>query len=172
MKFFLIFFLISAFIYPQEKKESPLVEAAKKTGKYKFKDGIKITNDSLKVSPPKEVEVKESKEKPKEDFVLEEYKDSKGRTKEDWQKIMKEARENVSILEKKLKEMQSELNKLTNDYYAWDDVAYREGVIKPKMDKLREQIENTKVELEKAKNRLPELEEEARKSGALPGWLR
>ncbi len=174
MKNLFIFILISAFIFAQEeKKESPIVQAAKKTGKYKFQKGIKITNDKLKSSSSSETEVKETKEEESGEKILsEEYKDSKGRTKEDWQKMIKEAKENLAKWESKVKELQSELNKLTNDYYSWDDVAYREGVIKQNMDRVTRDLEKAKEELEKAKELIPELEEEARKSGALPGWLR
>lgn len=174
MRIFLIILIISTFLFSQEeKKESPLVKAAKKTGKYKFQKGTKITNDNLKSAPDKEVSVKDKIEVPEgEEITLEEYKDSKQRTKEDWQKMINEAKQSVNKWEMKTRELQSELNKLTNDYYAWDDVAYREGVIKPNMDKTAKELENAKVELKKSKERILELEEEARKSGALPGWLR
>lgn len=177
MRFFIVFFIISSFLLAQEeKKDSPLVEAAKKTGKYKIQKGTKITNSLLKTSPsspqPAEEVVIAGEGEKKEEAIETEYKDNKGRTKEDWQKIMQEARQNVTILENQIMELQSKLNRLTNDYYAWDDVAYREGVIKVEMDKTREEIEKAREELKKAKEKIPELEEEARKSGALPGWLR
>lgn len=174
MRIFLIILIISTLTFAQEgKKDSPLVDAAKKSGKYKFQKGTKITNDKLKSLPKKEGLVKDKIEVPEdEEITLGEYKDSKQRTKEDWQKMINEAKQSVNKWEMKTRELQSELNKLTNDYYAWDDVAYREGVIKPNMDKTAKELENAKAELEKAKERILELEEEARKSGALPGWLR
>lgn len=175
MRVFLIFMIISTFLLAQEeKKESPLVEAAKKSGKYKFQKGAKITNDKLKSSPEKEVVIKEKESEVEkgEGELEQEYKDSKDRTKSDWQKMITDAKQSMNVWETKIKELQSELNKLTNDYYSWDDVAYREGVIKPNMDKTSKELEKAKNELEKAKDYIQELEEEARKSGALPGWLR
>lgn len=173
MRIFLIILIISTLLFAQEKKDSPLVEIAKKSGKYKFQKGTKITNNNLKSASKTEVSVKEKIEVPEgEEITLGEYKDSKERTKEDWQKMINEAKQSVNKWEMKIRELQSQLNKLTNDFYAWDDVAYREGVIKPNMDKTAKELENAKVELEKAKGKILELEEEARKSGALPGWLR
>lgn len=175
MRIFIILFLISSFVIAQEeKKDSPLVEAAKKSGKYKFQKGTKITNDKLKSTSQSPTEIKEKAEgTEKEGEVLDtELKDSKGRKKEDWQKMIQEAKENVIQLEGRIKELESRLNKLTNDYYSWDDAAYREGVIKPNMDKVAQQLEAAREQLKAAKERIPELEEEARKSGALPGWLR
>lgn len=175
MRFFILILIISSFLLAQEeKKDSPLVEAAKKSGKYKIQKGIKITNDKLKSKETQPVEPKEKAEVgEKEEGTLDtEIKDSKGRTKEDWQKMIQEAKENVNRLENRVRELQNQLNKLTNDYYSWDDMAYREGVIKVNMDKISKELEIVKEQLEAAKARIPELEEEARKSGALPGWLR
>lgn len=173
MRFIIFLLIFSTFIFAQEEeqKDSPLVEAAKKTGKLKVEKGMVITNKDLKTKTETKKEKKEIVDKGKE-YVYEEYKDSKGRTKEDWQKIMKEANEKIKYWEEMVNKLQAELNRLTNDYYAWDDVAYREGVIKVKMDKVREELEKARENLKKAKDRIPELEEEARKSGALPGWLR
>ncbi|MEJ5166002.1 MAG: hypothetical protein WHV67_03120, partial [Thermoanaerobaculia bacterium] len=134
MRFLFIFLIISSLLLAQEeRKDSPLVEAAKKSGKYKFQKGTKITNDKLKGTLEAQPQIKEKTEgeETKGGEVLDtEYKDSKGRTKEEWQKMIQEAKENVNRLENRVKELQNQLNKLTNDYYSWDDVAYREGVIK------------------------------------------
>ena len=45
-------------------------------------------------------------------------------------------------------------------------------MIKPSWDKKKEDLETRKRELAEAEKALAELPEQARKAGALPGWLR
>ncbi|HKB72540.1 MAG TPA: hypothetical protein VKH46_17040 [Thermoanaerobaculia bacterium] len=59
-----------------------------------------------------------------------------------------------------------------NDFYAWDDGQYRDNVIKPAWDRAKEQTVKTRADLEAAQKDLDQLEDEARRAGAFPGWIR
>ncbi|MBI2839411.1 MAG: hypothetical protein HYX75_13940 [Acidobacteria bacterium] len=68
-------------------------------------------------------------------------------------------------------ELQPQLNLAWNNYYAADDAAYR-GKIRTEIDSLTTRIEEAKKRLEQATKDLDNLADEARKAGALPGWVR
>ena len=78
----------------------------------------------------------------------------------------------VASLEQQLKDLDYQIPGLWRDFYAWDDPAYRDGVIKPKLDAALEQRKKTETDLETARARLGEIKQEARKDGAQPGWFR
>jgi len=59
-----------------------------------------------------------------------------------------------------------------NDFYAWDDGQYRDNVIKPAWDRAREEAVKARQNLETAQKQLDSLEDDARRAGAFPGWIR
>jgi hypothetical protein len=59
-----------------------------------------------------------------------------------------------------------------NDFYAWDDGQYRDNVIKPAWDKAREDAARARQDLAAAQKDLDTLEDDARRAGAYPGWIR
>lgn len=59
-----------------------------------------------------------------------------------------------------------------NDFYAWDDGQYRDSVIKPAWDRAREETTKAHQALDEAQKNLDSLEDEARRAGAYPGWIR
>ena len=160
---------------PSAPADSPLVAAAKRAKGGKIKAGTVITNanmkqikgagGSLNFALPSSTPTPEYQ--PEDDAIP-----GAGRTKEDWQKLMAGARAAVTSAEESIAALQSKEARLAGDFYAWDDPAYRDGVIKPAWDQARADLEAAKQSLISAKQRLADLEEEARKSGALPGWLR
>jgi len=89
-----------------------------------------------------------------------------------WRERMHSARSRVEELRERVRRFEQEAKKLENDFYAWDDGQYRDGVIKPAWDQKREELETARRDLEQAEKELSELPEKARKAGALPGWLR
>jgi hypothetical protein len=68
--------------------------------------------------------------------------------------------------------LQGEIARLENDFYRWDDPAYRDSVIKPAWDKAREDAEENSKDLANDRKLLADELEHARKVGAWPGWLR
>ena len=89
-----------------------------------------------------------------------------------WRERMQSARKRVAELKERVPQLEAESKKLENDFYAWDDGQYRDGVIKPAWEKKKEELETARKQLAEAEKELAELPEKARKAGALPGWLR
>ena len=101
-----------------------------------------------------------------------EYRDGSGRTEADWQRRAKVARERIELADAGLAAARENAKRLENDFYAWSDGNYRERVIRPAWDQAKEKLRILETEAEAARAGLADLEEEARKSGTPPGWLR
>jgi hypothetical protein len=80
--------------------------------------------------------------------------------------------ERIASLKYQIALLDQEIPGLWRDFYAWDDPAYRDGVIKPRLDEALAQRERLQQELQEAEPRLAEIKNEARKDGAEPGWFR
>lgn len=61
---------------------------------------------------------------------------------------------------------------LWRDFYSWDDPAYRDGVIKPKLDEALAQRQKLEADMKNCESRLNEIVVESRKDGGQPGWFR
>jgi len=106
----------------------------------------------------------------KEKDEPEEPVDFEGRPESYWRKTMGEARQKVQDLQKQATELTLRVNSLQNDFYREDSGFKREDIQRELQKTYYEQDKN-KEDLAKAKDALQDLEKEARKSGALPGWL-
>jgi hypothetical protein len=104
--------------------------------------------------------------------VVPEYRDASGRTEADWKARASQVRERAVRAEADVVAAQAEARRLENDFYAWSDSNYRERVIRPAWDQAKEKLGLLQAEAEKARTDMTNLEDEARKSGAPPGWLR
>lgn len=89
-----------------------------------------------------------------------------------WRERARAARQRVEDARARIPQLDAEAKKLEADFYSWDDGQYRDSVIKPAWDRKREELEAARRELAEAEKALADLPEEARKAGALPGWLR
>jgi hypothetical protein len=96
--------------------------------------------------------------------------DFQGRPESYWRKTMAEAREKVANLENEANAIVARISTLQTQFYNEDDGFKREGIGRDLNKSFYEQDKN-KEELAKAKEILLDLEKEARKSGALPGWI-
>jgi hypothetical protein len=148
--------------------------------------GVVITNESLRkgAPPPTGASVAitgSAKPTPKTKaqptptpgpVVNPEYRDASGRTEADWQKRAKNARDRIELANAGLSDARENVKRLENDFYAWSDGNYRERVIRPAWDQSKEKLRLLETEAEAARTGLADLEEEARKSGTPPGWLR
>ncbi len=106
-------------------------------------------------------------EKSDEDKVT----DLKGRDEAYWRSTLGEARLRVKSLSDEAKVLELRLNDLYNRFYRENSPVTRER-IQVEIQKTLYQIDRNKQELAQARRSLEDLEQEARKSGALPGWLR
>jgi hypothetical protein len=89
-----------------------------------------------------------------------------------WQNRYQQARGYASFLQDRLANLQAEVGRLERQFYAEDDPAYRDGVIKPAWDKALADIKKTQEELEKARSLPDQVRNEAMQHGAAPGWFR
>jgi hypothetical protein len=89
-----------------------------------------------------------------------------------WREKARTTRERVAKSKENLQQIEAEEKKLENDFYAWDDGQYRDDVIKPAWDRAKDALASASAEAAEAEQAEKDLSEEARKAGALPGWIR
>ncbi|MBN2338132.1 MAG: hypothetical protein JXP48_06285 [Acidobacteria bacterium] len=96
--------------------------------------------------------------------------DFEGRPESFWRKTMAEARLEVKDLERERDTLILKINQLQDQFYKQSDGFHRES-IQRELQKSYYLQDLNKENLAKAKDALEDLEKEARKSGALPGWI-
>jgi hypothetical protein len=106
----------------------------------------------------------------KKDSESEESADFQGKTESYWRKTMRDARQSVKNLENEANVLVLKLNKLQDQFYKEAD-GYRRETVQREIQKTYYEQDLNKTNLEKARAALQDLEKEARKSGALPGWI-
>ncbi len=89
-----------------------------------------------------------------------------------WRSRYSGQQKTVQIIENRIAELDSEIPKLWTQFYAWDDPAYRDGVIKPSLDRALAESQQLKDRLPSEQAKLDQILEDARRDGALPGWFR
>jgi hypothetical protein len=94
------------------------------------------------------------------------------RKKAMWQQRYREAVTRVAALEAEVKRLQGEAARLERDFYALDDPAQRDGVVKPAWDKAVNDLRRAQADLAEARKKPEQVLEAARRDGALPGWFR
>jgi hypothetical protein len=96
--------------------------------------------------------------------------DFQGRPESYWRQTMADARQKAKDLENQANVIVLKIADLQNQFYREDDGFKREGIQREIQKSFYEQDKN-KEELAKARDALQDLEKEARKTGALPGWI-
>jgi hypothetical protein len=89
-----------------------------------------------------------------------------------WTRRYQQQLELVASIEEQITILDREIPGLWRDFYAWDDPAYRDGVIKVQLDASLARSERLKTQLEVEKQQVKNIQNEARKAGASPGWFR
>jgi hypothetical protein len=97
--------------------------------------------------------------------------DSQGRGEEYWRQAMSDARGAVTAAKAEKNRLQSEMNLRRGEFTAIDDPAYR-AVVDTRIQELFGLLEEADQAVSAAEQALSDLKEDARRSGALPGWLR
>jgi len=109
--------------------------------------------------------------KPKSDKQADdEPKDLFGRTESFWRQTFSDARKRVKDLEDESRVLQLKINDLQNKFYS-ESSGFKQQDIQREIQKSFYEQDQNKQNLAKAKAELQQLEVEARKSGALPGWI-
>lgn len=89
-----------------------------------------------------------------------------------WQRKYLQQLDRIASIKSQIKDLDLEIPALWNEFFARDDPMYRDGVIKPKIDRSlvrREELANL---LQEEEPKLAKIKEEARQDGAEPGWWR
>ena len=96
--------------------------------------------------------------------------DFQGRSEGYWRKTITEARQKVKDLENESNALILKVNRLQDQFYKESD-GFRRETIQRDLQKGYYEQDLNKENLAKAKAAVADLENEARKSGALPGWI-
>lgn len=97
--------------------------------------------------------------------------DFQGRPESFWRQTLTDARQRVTGLENGANVLVLRLADLQNKFYQEAD-GFKQQQIQREIQKAIYEQDQNKLELAKARQQLQDLETEARKSGALPGWLK
>jgi len=107
------------------------------------------------------------KEKPASDEPV----DFLGRPESFWKQTFADARQKVKDLENEANVLVLKLNDLQNTFYKESD-GFKQQEIQREIQKTIYLVDVNRDNIAKAKTSLADLETEARKTGALPGWIR
>jgi hypothetical protein len=89
-----------------------------------------------------------------------------------WRRRYQQQLELIASIEGQIAILDREIPGLWRDFYAWDDPAYRDGVIKVQLDAALARSERLKQQIVVEQEQLRRIRVEARKAGAEPGWFR
>jgi len=178
-KLFLLIGVLIAFVSVSFAEDSALVKAAKKEKERRAKVEAKktLTNQDIEEIRTKQLGIEstavpgdESAEETKGD--KKDKKEDPAQSEEYWRGRKQETDQRVQDAQSKVQELQTEITNLTTAFYAESDgVAQRPVIESERIERLKE-LEQAKQDLENARAESDGLEEEARKAGALPGWIR
>ena len=90
---------------------------------------------------------------------------------EEWRGRITKARDELRRNEVFAEALQSRINALTTDFAARDNPVERSQIADERQKALAE-LDRVKGEIEKGKKQIADIEEDARKAGVPPGWLR
>lgn len=109
--------------------------------------------------------------KPDDQKAADATEDAQAQDEQAWRQKMADARAALEHSEMYLDALQSKINSLWADFTARDDPAQRAQIEADRKKALAE-FGRVKAEVEDRKKAIADLEEEARKAGVPPGWLR
>jgi hypothetical protein len=89
-----------------------------------------------------------------------------------WQGRYKQQLNLIESVKNQIQELDYEIPGLWRDFYAWDDPAYRDGVIKPNLDSALARREGLETQLREGEEELKQIKSSAREDGGEPGWFR
>ena len=181
-KMFLLIGILFAFVTASYAEDSALVKAAKKEKERRAKTEAKktLTNQDVeeirKKQPSSGIETTQTEgeetEESKAVSTAKKEAADPAQTEEYWRGRKQDVDARVQGAQSRVEQIQSEINSLTAAFYAeGDGVAQRPLIESERIERIKE-LEAAKQELETAKTEAAGLEDEARRAGALPGWLR
>ncbi|HSE43299.1 MAG TPA: hypothetical protein VLH08_21245 [Acidobacteriota bacterium] len=188
-----IFVITGSLVYSQQTQtqpqtdqssDSPLMKAAKKERERREKTKTagkpvkSFTNQDIEEfkAKNKDSEASSTEGEPEEATESETTTENTATTdqsqnEEAWRKRSRDIAQRVKNAEEKLEKLQTDINALTQAFYAESDGVSQRGQIEAERNARLSELEATKKELESAKQAQEDLREEARRAGALPGWI-
>ena len=89
-----------------------------------------------------------------------------------WQQLYTQQMSKIASLKRQIQQLDRDIPGLWNDFYSRDDPAYRDGVVKPKLDASLKKREELEAQLAHEEPKLERIKIDARRDGAEPGWFR
>jgi hypothetical protein len=89
-----------------------------------------------------------------------------------WQQKYMRQLETIASIERQINDLDYKIPGLWNDFFARDDPMYRDGVIKPTLDRALARRDELAKRLAEERPKLEQIKEDARRAGAEPGWFR
>ena len=104
--------------------------------------------------------------------IIDSETSEKNKRKAYWQQKYMQQLERINAIKRQIEELDLEIPALWNEFYARDDPMYRDGVIKPRLDRSLERRDTLGALLLEEEPKLAQIKEQARKDGGEPGWWR
>lgn len=98
--------------------------------------------------------------------------DNQGRDEKYWRDAFQKARDDLRRAEEKAQIIDVRLKDLNTQLLRQSDIYNRENVLGPQITSTQKELDAAKIEVEQARNKIANLEEDLRASGGLPGWAR
>ena len=98
--------------------------------------------------------------------------DNKGRTEKYWRSAFEKARDDIKHADDQISLLDSKVRDLNTQFLRQDDIYNKENRLGPLIAEAQKQLEDARKEAEAARQKIPDLEEELRKSGGPAGWAR
>ena len=98
--------------------------------------------------------------------------DNQGRDETYWRGVFQKARDDVKNAEVKVQLLDLKLKDLNMQYLRQSDVYNRENRLGPEITATQRDLDAARVDAEKAKQKILDLEQDLRRAGGLPGWAR
>src|SRR5947209_14818313 len=98
--------------------------------------------------------------------------DNKGRGEKYWRAQFQKARDEVKKAEEKVQLLDLRVKDLNTQLLRQSDVYNREYRLGPEIADTQKQLDDARMEVDQAKKKITDLEDELRRSGGLPGWAR
>jgi hypothetical protein len=98
--------------------------------------------------------------------------DNKGHDEKYWRGAFQKARDDVKHAEDMVSILDSKVRELNTQFLNRGDIYNKENRLGPLIAETQKQLDDARKEADAARQRIPDLEEELRKSGGPPGWSR
>lgn len=101
-----------------------------------------------------------------------ELKDNNGHDEKYWRKLFDDARAELKRAEDRVQLLDTKVKGLNTEYLTRSDIYDRENQLGPKITENERQLDDARKDVEKANQKISDLEDELHKAGGPPGWAR